>query len=81
MGDRFFDFPQQDDFFKPILKKKWSRELDRMMDYDDGWRDINNGETVKTNTIFSNNNGVQSKKTVSTSRKIINGIPETHTTE
>ena len=52
-----------------------------MMDEEDGWRDIRDGETVKTNTVFSNNNGVESKKVVTTSRKIVNGIPETVTTE
>ena len=51
------------------------------MDEDDSWRNINNGETVKTNTIYSDNDGVKSKKTVTTSRKINNGFAETLTTE
>ena len=56
--DKFFNFPSEEEFFKPIIKKKWSRNLDNMMDNDDSWRDIRNGETVKTNTVYENNNGI-----------------------
>ena len=69
-GDRFFDFPSEDEFFKPLIKKKWSRNLDNLMEDEDSWRNIDNGETMKTNTVYQNNNGVESKKTVSTKRKI-----------
>ena len=52
-----------------------------MMEDEDSWRNVDNGETMKTSTVFTNHNGVQSKKTVSTKRKIENGISNTVTTE
>lgn len=79
-SDRFFNFPKEQEFFKPILKRKWSRNLDYLMEDEDSWRDINYGETVKTNSVYHNNNGVESKKTVSTKKKIENGIAKTLTT-
>lgn len=42
---------------------------------------MDNGETVKTNTVYQNNNGVESKKTVTTKRKVENGQTKTLTTE
>ena len=81
LGERFFNFPTEEEFFKPILKKKWSRNLDSLMEDENSWREIDNGETVKTNTVYQNNNGVESKKTVTTKRKIENGQPKTFTTE
>lgn len=81
IGNRMFDYPSEDDFFKPILKKKWSKSLDRMMEDEDSWRNINSGETMKTSTVYTNHNGVHSKKTVSTKRTVENGVAKTTTTE
>lgn len=81
LGEKFFNFPTEEEIFKPILKKKWSRNLDSLMEDDNSWREIDNGETVKTNTVYQNNNGVESKKTVTTKRKIENGQQKTFTTE
>lgn len=80
MGDRFFDMPKEDEFFRPLFSKKWERNLNKMMQ-DESFNGIDNGETYKTSTVYSNNNGVESKKTVSTKRVIKNGVAETHTTE
>lgn len=82
MGDRFFNMPTEEEFFKPILKKKWSRSLDNLMEDEDSWRNsIDEGETVKSSTVYQNNNGVQSKKTVTTKKKIHQGVAKTLTTE
>ena len=51
------------------------------MEDDNEWKGIDNGETVKSSTVYSNNNGVESKKTVTTKKNIVNGVAETHTTE
>ena len=45
------------------------------------WDGVNEGETVKTSTVYSNNNGVESKKTVKTRKVVKDGKAETHTTE
>ena len=50
------------------------------MEEEDSWRNVDNGETVKTNTVYQNNNGVESKKIVTTKRKIDNGVAKTITT-
>lgn len=52
-----------------------------MMEDEDSWRNVDNGETVKTSTVYTNHNGVQSKKTTSTKRHIENGVANTMTTE
>lgn len=80
-GDRFFQFPTEEEFFKPMIKKKWSRNLDNLMEDEDSWRNIDQGETVKTNTVYQNNNGIESKKTVTTKRKVDKGVAQTVTTE
>lgn len=51
------------------------------MEDDDSWRNVDNGETVKTNTVYQNSNGVESKKIVTTKRKVDNGVAKTITTE
>lgn len=51
-----------------------------MMEDDESWRSIDTGETVKTSQVFTNHNGVQSKKTVTTKRKVDKGIANTLTT-
>ena len=82
-GNRFFEIemPTEEEFFKPILNKRWTRNLDSMMEDENSWKDIENGETYKTETVYSNNNGVESKKSVTTKRKIDNGKAQTTTTE
>lgn len=52
-----------------------------MMEDKDSWRSVDNGETVKSSTVSTNHNGIHSKKTVTTQRKIENGIANTITTE
>ena len=79
-SDRFFNSPTEQEFFKPILRKKWSRNLDNLIEDVDNWRNISYGEAVKTNTVYHNNNGVESKKTISTKKILENGIAKTLTT-
>lgn len=50
------------------------------MDDEESWKDVNSGETVKTSTVYTVDNGVETKKTITTRRKIENGIPVTTTT-
>ena len=51
------------------------------MEGEDGWRDTGDGETIKTETVSINNNGLYSKKTVTTKRTVRNGVANTITTE
>jgi len=50
------------------------------MEDEESWSKVDKGETVKTNTVYQNNNGVESKKTVSTKRRVENGVAKTMTT-
>ncbi len=40
---------------------------------DEDFGPVENGESVKTSTVYTNNNGVESKKTVSTKKKVKDG--------
>jgi hypothetical protein len=35
-----------------------------------------NGETIRTSSVYTNRNGVESKKTVNSKKKIVNGKME-----
>jgi DnaJ-class molecular chaperone len=78
-GNRFLNM-EEDDIFKPIFHKKWSRDLDRMM-IDENDPSITNGETVKTSSVYSCKDGVESKKAVTTKKKIVDGKVNEETTE
>jgi len=78
-GNRFLDM-EEDDIFKPIFHKKWSRDLDRMM-IDENDPNMTNGETVKTSSVYTNKNGVESKKSVTTKKKIVDGKANEETVE
>ena len=82
-GNRFFDFemPAEEEYLKPIISRRWTKNLDSLMEDEDSWRNIDNGETVKTSTVYSNDNGVESMKKVTTKREIKNGEAKTYTTE
>lgn len=72
-SNRLFNFEEDDDFFRPILHKKWSRDLDQMMIDEGNLSDIKNGEQVKTSSVYNYNNGVETKKTVTNKKKVTDG--------
>lgn len=79
-GNRFFSLEPEDEI-KPILHKKWSRELDNLM-LDEGFeQNAKDGQTVKTSSVYTNKNGVESKKNVTTKKTIKNGKATEETTE
>lgn len=45
------------------------------------WSKINTGESQKTETYYTNKNGVESKKSITTKTKYENGVPSVETTE
>ena len=52
------------------------------MENDTNWeKSVDNGETIKTSTVYTNNNGVESKKTVTTKKVVKDGRTESLTTE
>lgn len=51
------------------------------MDIEDDFGSVENGESIKTSTVYTNNNGVESKKTVSTKKKVKDGKAVQETTE
>lgn len=82
-GNRFNEWDDADDFFKPVLRNKWSRNLDRMLSgqANEDWSNVQDGESYKTSTYYTNKNGVESKKSVSTKTKYVGGVPTSETTE
>lgn len=71
-GNRLFNFDKEDDFFRPIMQKKWSSDLDRMMIDEGNWSG-KDGEQVKTSSVYNYNNGVETKKSVTSKKKIKDG--------
>lgn len=67
------EFPTEDEFFKPIVDRSWRKRLDNMMDVEDDWKDIKEGESVKTSSVYTNKNGVESKKNVTTKKSVKDG--------
>ena len=69
--------------FRPVLRNKWSRNLDKWMreGNDEDWGNIKDGESYKTSTYYTNKNGVESKKSITSKTKFENGVPLTETTE
>lgn len=82
-GDRWNQIEEADDQFRPMLNKKWSKDLDRWMreGNNDDWSSVNQGESFKTESYYTNKNGIESKKSISTKTKYENGVPTTETTE
>lgn len=75
---------ETDQLFRPLLRNKWSRNLDKALNQgwdNEDWSNVKEGESQKVSTYYTNKNGVESKKTISTKTKYENGIPKTETTE
>lgn len=61
--------------FRPIIHSKWSRDIDRLM-LDENSEVPTEGQTVKTSKVWSNTNGQQTEKTVTSKKQIKNGKAE-----
>ena len=61
-----------EDDFKPLFHNKWSKDLDKMM-IDEKDENINDGQTIKTSSVWTNKNGEESGKTVTTKKTIKDG--------
>lgn len=48
---------------------------------DEDWGNVKDGESYKTSTYYTNKNGVESKKSITSKTKFENGVPLTETTE
>lgn len=70
-GNKIFNW-NDDDSLMPVLHNKWSKDLDKMMLEDDD-ESIKNGQKIKTSTVYSNDNGVEKKKTVTTKKAVKDG--------
>jgi len=46
-----------DEFLKPMLRNKWSRDLDKWFEQSEA-SSIKNGESQKTSVYYTNNNGI-----------------------
>jgi len=84
-GNRLFDWGE-DETFKPIFQKNWMKNLDKMMldeadEKDLSLKGVKDGETVKTSSVWTNKNGQESKKTVTTKKTLKNGRYHCETTE
>jgi DnaJ-class molecular chaperone len=69
-GNRWFNL--DDDDFKPIFHNKWIKNLDKMM-IDEDEENAKEGETIKTSSYWTNKNGQETGKTVTTKKTVKDG--------
>lgn len=57
--------------------------MDKMLNegLNEDWSQVKDGESYKTSTYYTNKNGIESKKSVSSKTKFVDGVPHTETTE
>lgn len=83
--DRWNELEEEaDSLFRPLLRNRWTRNLDRAFSlpwFNDDWSNVREGESQKVSTYYTNRNGVENKKTISTKTRYENGIPKTETIE
>jgi len=73
-----------DDDFKPLFHNKWTKDMDQMMmmdEDDEKMMMMKDGQTVKTNSVWTKKNGKESMKTMTTKKTMKNGKVNTETTE
>jgi len=78
-GNRLFSL--EDDDFKPIFHNKWTKDLDRLMLDEADEKNVKEGETVKTSSVWTNKNGKETKKTVTSKKTVKDGKVDEETTE
>lgn len=80
--DDFFvtRWPSLDEEIRPLFHNKWTKDLDRLM-IDENDKNITEGETVKTSAVYTNKNGKETGKTVTTKKVIKDGKANEETTE
>ena len=80
--DDFFGsrWPSLDEEFRPLFHNRWMKDLDKMM-IDEKEPVVNEGQTIKTSSVYTNKNGQESGKTVTTKKTIKEGKTKEETTE
>lgn len=78
-GSRFPSILDED--FRPFFHNRWSRDLDRLMIDEGEEKNIKDGQTIKTSSVWSNKNGKESGKTITTRTTYKNGKANEERTE
>ncbi len=75
--DDFFEnrWRSLDEEFKPMFHNRWTKDLDKMMfeDEEPQQPSTTEGETIKTSSVYTNKNGQESGKTVTTKKVLKDG--------
>lgn len=83
--DDFFEnrWRSLDEEFKPMFHNRWTKDLDKMMfeDEEPQQPSTTEGETIKTSSVYTNKNGQESGKTVTTKKVLKDGKSKQQTTE
>jgi len=70
-GSRLFSL--DDDDFRPIFHNKWSRDLDKLMLDEADEKNLKEGQTIKSSSVWTNKNGKETKKTVTSKKTVKDG--------
>lgn len=65
-----------EDDIRPLFKNKLSRNLDNLMIDENEEKNIKNGESIRTSSVYTKKNGEQSKKTVTSKKTYKDGKAE-----
>lgn len=63
----------EDEDFRPLFQNRWTKNLDNLMIDEGDERNIKDGQTIKTSSVYTNKNGQESKKTVTTKKNFKGG--------
>lgn len=65
-----------EDDIRPLFKNKLSRNLDNLMIDENEEKNIKNGESIRTSSVYTKKNGEQSKKTLTSKKTYKDGKAE-----
>lgn len=77
--DRWSVFDDED--LRPQLHKRWIKDLDKLMLDEKEEPNVKEGQTIKTSSVWSNKNGQETGKTVTTKKFVKDGKTREETTE
>jgi DnaJ-class molecular chaperone len=70
-----------EDDFRPFYHRKWVKDLDNLMLDEREEKGLQEGQTVKTSSVYTSRNGEETGKTVTTKKTVKDGKKTEETTE
>ena len=78
-GSRFPALVEDD--FKPFFHNRWTKDLDRMLVVEGEEKNVKEGQTIKTTSVYTNKDGQETAKTITSKKTIKDGKTNEEKTE